>query len=248
MRALIIAAAAALFSNGLTAAQEPRPDEIVVTGSGEVALAPDRFAAVYEIKGEADTRAEAIAQNEAVAAAAREALAGLGSLETAGLETLSAELLPVRDADCLAQTRSDREACAVTAWRFQREIRIVAGPPEAAGDVLALGADINVTEASLLGYELSDRQAGQRAADAAALADARANADSLAEGMGLTLGPVTRIQTGDGFRSRSAFDSPASIRFSASRRVPSVSLTLDPEPVRIRSQVIVAFAIEDSSP
>ena len=244
MNPLTVAVAAATLITGAAHGREPRAEEIIVTGFGEVALEPDRFAAVYEILGEADTRGEAVARSESVASAAREALAALEGLESLGLETLSAELVAVRDGDCLSQRRNDQHACPVTAWRFEQTIRIVGGPPQAAGAVVALGADLEVTEARLLGYELSDRQAGQRAADAAALADARVNAASLAEGMNLTLGPVTRIQSGDGFRSRSAFEGPSTVRFSASRRAPSVNLTLDPVPVRIRSQVIVAFEIQ----
>jgi uncharacterized protein YggE len=244
MHRLAFAVSAAVLMPAAADGQAPRADEIIVTGSGEVALEPDRFAAVYEIDGEADTRGEAIARNEALAEAAREGLAALEGLESVGLETINAELVPVRESACLTQRSGDQEACAITAWRFERTIRIVGGPPQAAGAVVALGADLDVTEARLLGYELTDRQAAQNAADAAALADARGAAASLADGMGLRLGPVTRIQSGNGFRSRSAFGGPANIRFSASRHAPSVDLSLDPEPVRIRSQIIVAFAIE----
>lgn len=240
-----VAALSAGAALGAAAAgQEPQPSEIIVTGSGEVLLAPNRFAALYEIDTEAPTRAEAIEQNESVAVAAREALSRLDGLAALSLETTSADLNPVRDPDCVAAQRATQDGCAIIAWRFERTLRILGGPPAAAGPVVAMGADLEVTQARLLGYELSDRDAGNRAADAAALADARANAVSLADGMGVGLGPVSRIQSGGGFRSRSTFDAPTQLRVSGSRSAPSVELTLDPEPIRIRSQVIVAFSIE----
>ncbi|MEQ8405184.1 MAG: SIMPL domain-containing protein [Oceanicaulis sp.] len=241
-------AAAVMFAAVTASAalsQAPQTREIIVTGEVSLEFAPDRFAVVYQVNGLADTRAEAIAQSETVMTRIREAVPGLEGLESLEIATRGASLDPVRERECMRTAMSaQRPTCAIEAWSFERAVILRGAPAERAGSVLALAADLDITEAALERFYLSDPATARRDVEIAALADARAKAEGLAAAAGAPLGALVRLQAGENFRQVGLFEGDQAGNFNVFQRsAPSVELDLQPTPVTIRSEIVAAFTL-----
>jgi uncharacterized protein YggE len=160
-------------------------DRIDVSGSGTAQARPDRLVARLGAEGTGLDVAAALAAGEAAARAMAEAARTAGVLDG-----------DVRTEDMSVGAHHDQqgEPSGYRAWLgLTVTLRDVDAAGAVLGDVLAAGGDA----ARLLGVSLavSDPSAALEEARAAAVADARAQAEHLATLTGRDLGAVRRIST-----------------------------------------------------
>lgn len=185
----ILVAALVLFGSAAVAgvaqphlARSAAPDAaktITVTGSGTVETVPDRATFAFTVTTNADTAKSALAKNGTLADAVVAALRG------AKVQTSAVMLDPqlnVNGTAVLGYTAST----TVTA---ESELA-------KAGGLIDAAVDAGATGVSGPSWSRSDRDAHYRTALENAVADARAKAQALADGAGLSLGAITTLSEG----------------------------------------------------
>jgi uncharacterized protein YggE len=217
--------------------------EIIVQGSAEVRVPPDR--AVVHVTVDADGGS----RDEAYTAAARSAATVDGVLAAHEAEidrtvTASLSVQPL--------TRWKRGESIRTGWRATRRTRIELTAFERLGELLAELAPTAI----LAGPEWRVDDANPAYADVRreAAADARRRAEAYASGLGVRLGPVAWISE-PGLR-QSGGDAPigraAPMAFAAAggaRSVPAEDEVIDisPEDNIIHARLEVAFGLDDDT-
>nr|WP_238275568.1 SIMPL domain-containing protein [Methylobacterium goesingense] len=185
---------ALLGSVGAARAEEkPGADEgrILVVGRARAEVVPD-FASV-EIGVEARGASPAAALDGASAAAkAILALAGEFKVPEADLRTSAVTLQPV--------TRSTRQADGSFAekpdgYRASNTVRLRLADMARLGELMRRALDGGANRIDGVGFGLRDPEAAEAAMRSAAMKDARAQAERLAEAAGVTLGRVVSIQS-----------------------------------------------------
>lgn len=216
---------------GITTTDAVRAAEVAtmtVTGTGEIAAAPDIATVTLGAVAEAKTAQEAMDEVSAQVSAI------LATLQAAGvaprdLQTSALSLSP------LWSNRYDSTAPPrITGFRAENMLTVRLRDLDGLGGVLdaVLGEGANSFRS--LAFGLSDPQPVQDAARSAAVADARRKARLYAEAAGLTLGPVLSFTESGGASPRPAMMEAA--RASADMPIAEGELT-------IRASVTMVFAI-----
>jgi uncharacterized protein len=182
---LAIAAFAGAFqlsgANGQSAG-DVSPPGITVVGTGSVAVTPDRAAFTFGTVSQASTAAAALAASSANVTRVVDALRKKG-VAKADIQTSEVSLSP----------RTDENGNAVVGYTATNSVTATLRKIADAGGVIdaAVGAGANqVYGPNLLA---SDQDAAYRNALEAAVAEARAKAETLASTAGIKLGRITAI-------------------------------------------------------
>lgn len=168
-------------------APAPEPDvrglrQITVTGTGVAAAEPDLATIVFGVDVTANDPALAVADagarmNAAMAAAREQGVAG-EDLRTTSYNLWSEEVYDPRTYRPTGQLR----------YRVSHFTSADVRDVTQVGAVLAAIVGAGVNSVSGVSYGVADRQALQASAASEAVADARARADSIAAGLGVTVG------------------------------------------------------------
>ena len=183
---VLFAAVACLPTNALA---EDTPREIVVTGEGSVAAAPDMAVISLGVTNEARLAGEAMERTS------RSMADVLATLEKAGIalgdiQTSSVSLSPRWD-------HSQRDtAPRVIGYVASNALRVRVRDLDLLGGVLDSVIGSGANQMNGLSFALSDPRPVEDQARAAAVGDARQKAVVLAEAAGITLGPIRRISEG----------------------------------------------------
>jgi uncharacterized protein YggE len=178
MRAL--ACAALVVALGVsTSADERRPDEkrtIAVTGRGEVKAMPDRVAIAFAVETTASRASEAATDNArrsaAVAAALRSAVGADGTVTTTRYSV---------------EPRYESKAAAIAGYVARNEVQVESGAVDRVGALVDAGIGAGANRVGSLAFTVSQRDDRFRAALGKAAADAQAQADATARGLGVHL-------------------------------------------------------------
>lgn len=237
--------AAALIAAPAVAADEPRP-RVAVTGNGSVMTPPDLATIDYRIVGEGPTSDAAVT---ALVARRDRIAAGVAALDRRIAPRASeVSVTEVRSPDCRqddGRPRLSTGACAVIGYVATLGMTIRTAAVTQAGTLVGLIGRLGGSDPRLTGFALADPGAAQRRAIAAALADAKAKAQAIAQGSGVTLGPLIAVSTG-GYEAGVQEVVVTGSRLSAPPPPPPpppIAVDLTPRPIETQVQVSVSYAI-----
>lgn len=173
-------------ANTVTAAQAPlAAGGITVVGQGEAFGAPDRAEAQVGVETFANTVSEATSQNEATLQQIMAALSEQG---------IAAEDIQTTNYSLWAeQIYGDSGPEGIAGYRVNNQVNVTIRDINQVSDVLAAVTEAGANSIFGISFSVADPAALEEEARAAAMADARVRAQSLAELAGVGLGDVTVI-------------------------------------------------------
>jgi hypothetical protein len=149
----------------------------------------------------------------------------------------------VRDPECLRKADYDSE-CPYVGYEAGVPLELVGSPAEKAGAAFALLVESGVQDASVGDYRISDEEQRKKDALKAAVADARAKAETIAGGAGAAVKRVRRVQYGRDFEEFSRLQDELIVVTGSRLTSPKTALELAPQPIVIRAEVVAEFEIE----
>jgi len=164
---------------------------ISVAGEGRVTLAPDQALVSVGVTHEATTAADALSGMSGSMAAVM-----LG-LETAGIEARDVQTSGLSLSPVWRTPRSGENVePRLAGFRASNMVSVRVRDLDGLGGVLDILVRVGANNIGGISFEASDPSAAQAEARRAAVADALARAQLLAEAAGVTLGPIERIEDG----------------------------------------------------
>lgn len=243
----IFAAAAILLTATPVLAQDRLSDRpsIIVVGEGEAEQAPDTFRVMADVEGRGATQVDALRHLAGTLDRLGADLQRLEGLQTARLSTGLPQVEPTHAADCNSQRYGgDQDNCPVTGYRAAMSVTLEGAPIARAGDAVSLAAERGARNARLESVYLASDRGLQAEANQAAFADARRQADALAQASGQRVVRILRIQDPGARNYESSATQIDEVVVTGSRIRPSVSLNVAPPPVHVTSRLTVVFEIE----
>jgi hypothetical protein len=222
-------AAGVALAEGPAAGAELR--RVTAVGRVETEVAPDRAVVLVTVRGAGKSAGEAAKAAAARSAQVLDALrAKLGPGDRA--ETAGTSLQPV---NVWEQGKPPR----VTGYAAEHQLRAVTGRIQEVGTLLdAVTASTDVSIDSVR-FELADPAAAQANALRLAVRDARLRATAMAEGLGVTLGPVQVVR-----ELGAAAPLPAGeLRMKAALADAPAATPLLPPQLRVTGEVEVSFEL-----
>jgi uncharacterized protein YggE len=169
--------------NGAT--DQPPEHTISVAGSGKVVVVPDiatiRLGVVIE-------RNSAKAAREAAAEAMTRVVAAIRKLgiDEKDIATANVSLNPVYD-------YPSNQAPRIRGYQLQNIVSVTVRDLDKLSDVLDNGVQAGATSVDGISFDVSDRAASEAKAREAAIADAKAKAETLAKGLGISIRGVASV-------------------------------------------------------
>lgn len=185
MLVAVFIASRALGVREAVAQSTPTPPQVVVTGTGEARVAPDRAVVLLGVQSRATTAATAAAEN------ARRVRAILDTLKSMGLG--SEQLTTVNYS--VSPEMTGMQAPKVTGYVVTNSIRADVRRLDDVGGVIDAALAKGANEIASLQFYSSKADSTRRAALSAAVADARAQAEVLARAAGGSLGPLIELSS-----------------------------------------------------
>lgn len=231
------------------------PAGITVSGSATIKTMPDRATISFELRGEGPTPDAASTD---LAGRQRAVTGALARLDPKGqFFTGSVSTSEVRKGDC-ASSPTDRATMAALAddssddkgpCRVTGYIAGISGTMELtaindAGTAIGLAQRQGAASASLDGFTVHDQAAAQQAALAAAMVDARTQAQALATASGAHLGPIISvIGSPDSVMPPPMEMVRNSAPAIAAYDIEPVKIDVSPKPVETTSHVMVVYSL-----
>jgi hypothetical protein len=183
------------FTSPVSADDQPKrkPRTISVVGQGEVKVTPDRVVISFAVETTGARATEAVAENAkrsaAVSAAVKKLLNASDIVSTARYS-----IEPRYEGGKLSEAREPR----ITGYVVRNEVQVESGRVDQVGNLIDAAAGAGANRIGHLQFTLSTRSESMRQALEKAGADARAQADSVAKGLGVTLKHVLSASAGGG--------------------------------------------------
>lgn len=202
---------------------------ITVTGEGRVVAVPDM--AVLRLGVTEDDRAPEAAM-AAVGTRIEAVFAGLSGLGVAArdMETTGLSLMPVWE----RQTPGAGEAPRVAGYRASTQVTVRVRAMDSLGAVMEAALEAGANEFQGISFAVAEPRPLETEARKAAVADARARAETYAAAAGVTLGPVLRIDETGGY-----VPGPQPFAMAEARAVPVAAGEAE-----ISVQVTVVYGLE----
>ena len=169
--------------NGAT--DQPPEHTISVAGSGKVVVLPDLANVSLGVSIQRDT---AKAARQAAAEAMTRVVAAIKALgiDDKDIATVNVSLNPVYD-------YPNNQAPKLRAYQLQNTVTVTVRDLDKLTDVLDNGIAAGATSVDGVSFDVADRAAAEAKAREAAVADAKAKADTLAKGLGVTITGVASV-------------------------------------------------------
>lgn len=257
-RPTLAAALTLAFAAPAYAQMTPPPERpmIIVTGTGK-ASKPAEFGLLgFTVTGEGKTPAEALKAMNAMREKIEANLRGQKELKVTELTADHLNVQDTRSPECgrprpVVPAMANTGDCAIIGAVASTMLQARLQPPTKLGDAASLVAQLGGKAPRPNGTGLVNRRALDAEATKAAVADARREAEALAEAAGVKLGPILRIQDGDSrFDVRDLMVSGAGVPPPPPLGLPPVMERVEsPTALTIRdieanARVTVIFAIE----
>jgi uncharacterized protein YggE len=168
------------------AADDSTPEHtIAVTGTGKVTLTPDMATVSLGVNVERDS---AKAARDAAAHQMTRVVDAMKALGIAAddIQTANVSLGPIYDYPANAQPR-------IRGYQLQNTITITVRDLTKISDVVDDAVQAGATQVNGIGFDVKDRAAAEATAREAAVTDAKAKADTLASGLGVSINGVASI-------------------------------------------------------
>lgn len=159
---------------------------ISVTGSGESRIAPDLAVIRLGVTSQADSAADAMAQNGQQQGAVIQALRDQG-IESDDIQTSQMSLNPVMD-------HGEGRAPQITGYQASNVVTVRVAQTDLLGQVLDAIVDAGANEINGISFQREDAAEAEDDARRDAVADARHKAGVLAEAAGVELGPLLSLR------------------------------------------------------
>ena len=166
----------------------PPPETVSVSGTGRVELVPDRAVFTVGVQTAGPTVAGALQENNTRAAGIIAALKRLGAADRE-IRTSQVSIYPQQDVQRGSAPR-------ITGYQVSNTITVSRDDPSMVGKLLQAAVEAGANSVSGVGFAVSDPARGRDAALQAAIADARAKAETLAKAAGRTIGRALTIAEG----------------------------------------------------
>jgi uncharacterized protein len=225
-----LALALALFASAAQAQDAPRT--ISVTGTGEVAVAPDMAIVTVGATSEAGTAAEALSVTSVAVSAALEVLTKAG-IESRDIQTSGVSISPR-----MVWPTNGNGAPRIEGYVASNQLTARVRDLEMLGGVLDAVVSSGANTLSGVAFALSEPRAAEDAARRAAVTDARARAELYAEAAGVALGAVQQI-------SEEGFAAPMPRMMAAEAARSDAAVPVAPGELNISARVRVVFAIAE---
>ena len=190
---VILMAALISACGGVAYAQTPQPEltapqrTITVTGSGKTSLTPDIAYISIGVHTENKDAAEAVAANNSQTQKALEALKSF-NIDPKDIQTTNFSIYPRQDYDQEGKPTGITFVVDNTVYVTLRDI-------EKIGDLLDAAVKAGANSISGIQFDVENKTEALSAAREAAVADAQAQAEELAQAAGVELGPVQSINS-----------------------------------------------------
>ena len=235
-----------------SAAEEPSPRTITVTGQGQVTVTPDVAVVHLGVETRGATAGEAMGRNAEITAAVIAGIRSLGIAEK-DIQTTGIQLHPIRGpypgaapgetppstGDPSATPPAPEPAGAplpfFRGYRAFNSMRVTVRDLGKAGSVIDGAVTAGATLVSGVNFRLEDDARGQQAALLAAVKSARAKAGTIAEASGVAITGIHSVAEG-GF-----FQGPVPLPATAPR--PGVAPPIEPGQLTITAVVTVVLTI-----
>ena len=214
-----------------TATSSSENPVIVTTGEAEIKRAPDRAWVAIRAESRAKDPKDAQRQNVDAMSAVMAKLKGMALGEDA-IRTLSYELQPEFDYANGRQTLRGYVARNTIEVRLDDIAKV--------GDVLGAAVGSGATSVGGLRFDLKNRESAEREALRLAVADARGRADAAAQGAGVKIDRIVRIEE---IREPEIRPMPQ-MRTMAQEVAADASVPITPGTIEIRSRVRLTAAIK----
>jgi len=190
---LLSAALVALSLSSPAAAQEmdDLPPHLEVTGSAELEVAPDQVRVTFAVESEAETVEDAMRDNSRRMNDVFEALQKAG-LEEDDLETAGFFIRPRYDQN-RNLSRADNGAPRIVGYTVVNSVVATSDRLEMAGELIETGVDAGANRVSGLSFGLQNPRDHRADAIRDATANARSDAEALAEAAGVKLVRILAI-------------------------------------------------------
>lgn len=187
----MLVAVLAILAVGATASAAQQDSAVIrsvsVTGQGEASAKPDQAEVSAGVQTFAETVVAASQENQAVLARILEALDEQGIAEN-DIQTANYNIWA-------EQNYNDPEKERITGYRVSNVVNVKIKEIGKTGEVLAAVTNAGANSINGIQFSVSDTDALELQARQAAMADARARAESLASLAGVELGEVLTIST-----------------------------------------------------
>jgi hypothetical protein len=235
LAAIVIAAGSGAAAGAQTAPALQRPATLTVTGEGTVTRAPDRATISFRIETNNDQAAAATSANSAIAAALQKRIAAL-NIPASAVSTSGYALTYTPHPQ-----KPDPASTQRYGFTVERTIDVVDDNVDGAGAVVDAGVAAGVTSINGITFVLRDQHAAIRSAQTAALADAVAQARSLAVAANVRLVRIRAISPSGG---------PGPIRPLARMTLAAAAMptTIDPGNLSVTANVTVEYEIAPARP
>ena len=176
---------------GVAYAQTPQPEQIpplrtiTVNGSGKTALTPDIAYVSIGVHTENKDAAEAVAANNSQTEKVLEALKSF-NIDPKDIQTTNFSIYPRQNYD------QDGKPTGIT-FVVDNTVYVILRDIEKIGDVLDAAVKAGANSISGIQFDVENKTEALSAARAAAVADAQAQAEELAQSAGVELGAVQSI-------------------------------------------------------
>ena len=235
LAAFAIVAGTGATANAQTAGR--RIPTLTVTGEASITRAPDRATVAFRIETTNDQAAAATSANAAIANALTAKLAPLnipsGAISTSGYGLNYNPRPP----------KPDPASTQRYGYTVERTIDVVVDKVDGAGAVVDAGVAAGVTNINGIAFSLRDGRAALRSAQTAALADAVAQAQSLAAAAKVRLVRILAISPSGGTGPQPLLRAGPRLAMAA-----AVPTTIDPGDLTVRSTVNVQYEIAPLHP
>ena len=240
------------------------PQGLSVQGSATIRTPPDIATIKIALRGEGKTPDAASADLAARQKAVLAALIGLdpkltyttGSVaidevrrgDCADAVGLDPAARLAAEADALADSASGsadtaKGPCRITGYVAAIEATVDLSQIDRAGTAVGLAGRQGAAAASLDGFGLRDPAAAQRAAIAAAIADAKGRATTLAAASGATLGPIVTIVSGNDTPTPMVAEKMTAMDVAPAVMPAPVVIDVAPRPVETTAQIFIVYSL-----
>ncbi|HVY66168.1 MAG TPA: SIMPL domain-containing protein [Gammaproteobacteria bacterium] len=235
-----LAACAALAFAGLAAAQppngprprDPRPT-VAVSGTGQVAAAPDRAVVRLGAVAEAEDAKDAQSRLNAVMQKVLAAIEKLGVPKSA-IRTEGLSLSPVYT-NAVSPGNREPQAPRISGYRAANVVSVQLDDLTRIGPAVDAGITAGANELQGVAFDLKDSSAARNAALTAAVNDARAQAETIASALGMRLDGLESLVT------NASFSGPPQPFAMARRAALDASTPVQPGELEVASNVTATY-------
>ncbi len=229
---MIRAFAIALLLMSTSAFAEDVPRTISVSGTGEVTATPDMASVFIGAQSEAGTAEEALARTAEAVDATLRVLEGAG-IEARDLQTRGINLSP----RLMRQGSGTNAPPRIVGYVASSDLTVRIRDLNALGPVLDAVVSAGANTLGGITFGLQEIDAAREEAQALAIADARAKADTYAQAAGVSVGPVLSISDGGAVMPQGRMMFEASMADAA--------VPVAPGELTVSAQVDVVYEIAD---